>query len=316
MDKQTKISVRMNGKETTIQDNKTTKQDPWPNAYQQQAAALDNKYDPDDLIEFEKNHSSDDQADDWYKNINVRKKQKKIPPVVKVFAVSAVSAILVGVTIGFIMLGMFVGIDNGGEAVNGVASVPADGDTSTAAPDTENSPVTGDATETVTYSAQPLSAIFVQGGAYSSVESAEAAQQGFLSSGYPAVVWEKDGWHRVIMHVSNSQATVDQQISSFQSEGLETIDKAWTTEQTDVQLPSSEAEWLESFPKLWTTAITGEITIESWDEWVSSYPEDSSTTVQALQAEAKGLIEAINSDQSTQSSLLKMWKLYADIGKE
>ncbi|MDL4841670.1 hypothetical protein [Aquibacillus rhizosphaerae] len=313
MDNRKTISVKMNGKETTIQSDKHSNKDPWPITFNEQAASLDNNFNPNDLKEYEKNHTIED---DWYNSNNYKKKGKKIPPIVKIFIISAGSAILVGLTLGFIMLRMFVGLENGGEQTDASSSVVVDDDGQA----TTEQGKASDASGNVTYKMADLEASVIQAGAFSTIEKAEEWQQGIRDSGYLSMIWEKDGEFRLFVGISNSQAVIEKIVADMDSVGVESYDRQWISSGQETQLLESEIEWLKTFPELWNNSLSLEnLSASNWTDWLANYPKDSSEKVKALQTEANSFVEAIKNDESSnqkQIHLLNMWKLYSELSKE
>lgn len=303
----------MNGKDTVIQDNHSSKKS-IPNVYEQQAATVEKSFDPEDLIEYEKNHDPDD-VDDWVKEIKSKKKKKnsKIPPGLKLFGIAAASAAIIGVTLGFIMLRMFVGIDNDGQGSRAITSIA-----------TENTSTEGSSgVETTSLTIDALQAVVIQGAVLSSQSKAEEVQQQFSQAGIESMIWESNGQYHLFAGVSNTEQGLTEPAQAMTDSGLEIwAGKPWNTETVDVNVSESSGKWLQIFPELWRGTISSsDIASESskWEEWLTGYPDDASDQVALVKAEGDALIKSMDENKSTnalQVHLLKMWKLYQDLGKE
>ncbi|MRH42972.1 hypothetical protein GH741_09770 [Aquibacillus halophilus] len=322
MDKRKPISVRMNGKETSIKTN-SNDDNPWSSSHREQAAAAaDKDFNPDDLIEFEKaSRTNDDPEDDWYQLKKTNK--RSVPPMFKMFLLAAISAILVGVTLGFIMLRMFAGIDsNGVDQANTIQTMPP-GNTNTNENGTVVSPPSSAGNESLTI--ESLNAFVIQAGVFSTQEKAEEWQQNYQAVGYPTMTWERDGQFHVFAGLSGTKDGTDESESLMIDQGLEPYSgKPWSTEEMTVEVASDEKEWIQGFAELWKDALTAPSSDslggsrQDWEQWLSNYPEQSSEQVAALYQSGQQFVESLSQEKESlqlQVDLLTLWKHYFNIGK-
>ncbi|WP_138415527.1 SPOR domain-containing protein [Aquibacillus sediminis] len=318
MSKQPTVSVRMNGEKTDMFSNQ---EDESFTAYQEQAATVEQRFRPEDLVEYEKN---DDIDDDWYVE---KYRKRKLPPGFKVFAFAALAAIIVGVILGFVSLRMFAGIDdNQMQLAQSVQTLPTDGNGSATtdgqASDAANS---GNNSNAVQVPLEPLSAVVIQGGVFSSHAKAEEWQRQFNDAGYPTMIWETaDGQYRLFAGLFSSEQAADLTVADMGADGLEAYVRPWQPEVSTAEIAPSEQEWLETFTAQWQQAMEvlqseGTLSNEQggWEDWLSSYPETASTQTESLQLSGQQLVENIGSEQSSatlQMDLLQLWQHYVALG--
>ncbi|WP_186576264.1 hypothetical protein [Aquibacillus kalidii] len=322
MDNRKPISVKMNGKETFIRDHSQPQpkprpqKDSWTSSFEEQAAAVDKSFNPEDLIEYEKTEHSDEE--DWFSQLQSKKKKKpKVPKAVKLFGVAAAAAAIIGITLGFVMLRMFVGIDNDGEVAQGSGAMPAVSST--------NNDNKGGQASTTSFSTASLSAFLIQGGVFQSEEQAKATRQSFTDAGYASMLWQNDGSYHVFVGAGATSQDLDTLEAEMIDKGLEIYaGKPWQTEATEVSVTSAEAEWLKGFAEKWQAALSmnqADLSsgISSWEEWLKTAPKDASKQVSALQSVGNTFVKDVKdgaSSNNIQVHLLTMWNKYEQIGKE
>lgn len=144
---------------------------------------------------------------------NTQKKSSRFPKkrnntVIKQVWVSALTALGIGATFGFLMLALFTGeesvLDNaqGKEAqVNEVASLPVEEET------------------------LELAISLIQGGAFETIESANQAKEHFINGGYAAVVDETEQPYRLYIGLGTNKAHLQPLISAYEADGEDTYVK-------------------------------------------------------------------------------------------
>ncbi|MBM7572025.1 hypothetical protein [Aquibacillus albus] len=327
MDNYKTISIKLNGKESTIPSNNGQKNDSLESSYQEQAASIENSYEPDDLVEYEKKHNSGD-IDEWLNLNRPIKSHKRIPPVFKVFGFAAISATLIGVSLGFIMLRMFAGIDNEGvEAAQSTEiNPPAVTSTNEASNQTTEESNPGNSASTTALTLDGMEAYIVQGGVFSSMDQAQVWQQHFDSVGIPTMIWENGDEYRIFAGISDSEVYLDEKVSGMSNVDLELYIRPWQTDGFSVDVSSSAADWLEGFLMNWNSTLSlinqdsshSELAT-TWEQWLEKTPDTENSLLQGLSEEAKAFVEVVNDDASMnqlQIQLLHMWKAYTNIGKE
>ncbi|MDC3415675.1 hypothetical protein [Aquibacillus salsiterrae] len=326
MDNYKTISVKLNGKEAALTGEQKERES-WNSSFEEQAASTERLYDPEDLLEFEKNEDSGD-LDAWLESDVTYKRPKKIPPVFKVFGLAALSATVIGVSLGFIMLKMLAGIDDSGvqaaQTSNQVSS-PTVEQLDTNASENSTSKI-----NTVSTELQPMEAFIIQGGLVSTKEKASQIQDGFAQGGFPTMVWQDDSGFRIFVGIANQKADVEKAASSIKNANIEGMEdpyvRSWQTDSSTIELTKVESEWLTAFPDNWNKSLqaignTEQLTDAGllWEEWLDMIPETNNERLVKIQQEATNLVEGIKSAEDPkqlQIYLLQLWELYTSLSKE
>ncbi|WP_028783355.1 SPOR domain-containing protein [Thalassobacillus devorans] len=299
MDKQDKISIRMNGKETLIPREEEKAIEEVVTSQEEQAATAE-------VYEYE--HAEQKKVikpEAWKKHPYYKKKKrkKKLTSPVKNVIVSVVAALLLGLLLGFILLRMFVGITESDGATPS-STAPSTGDTENAAPVT-----TGRVTD-INLSA--VKAYVVQAGYFTSREKAEEWSENYIDEGYPTVIWEREGDVFLFTGLAGSYEAANAKASSLQADDLQTYVKPWEVAATE-KVNIKGAEPLSGFADLFYATMDGKETTEEWNQLAGRLPEND--TFKELKAAIKDLSES--SDRSQQDVLLlKVWKGYENILKK
>ncbi|UFT97924.1 hypothetical protein KO561_11965 [Radiobacillus kanasensis] len=311
MSKDKSISIRMNGKKTfsSSRDKKEDlEQKEWKSGFKEQAATMASSFDPDDLMEFEKTY--DLESEEW-RPPHKSKKKPGIPPVFKIFALAAGAAVLVGVTLGFIMLKMFAGIEEGTQEKATTTTTQTTSDTSDQGVSSgEGSSATGE------YTTDPLAATVVQAGVFSSNDNASKRTSKIESSGYAAMVWQQGEQFYVLTGLASSETAANTLSQSLTSNGVESIVKPWETTSATASLSEKGTEWVQQFPQLWkdSLALVGsgeESKIQnSWKEWIGAFPEGAGEKAKALFTAAQGVAEGGEQNRSNQIQIDMLKALY------
>ncbi|WP_053219024.1 hypothetical protein [Virgibacillus senegalensis] len=300
MDKHKPITVRIN-------DNKrkpvNAKQHDHPEAsdktVNEQAAALEKNLQGSSSPLF--NSPIEDGTSEWYQrktSVN-----KKVPRIFKVFIFAAISALMIGLTLGFIMLRMFAGIDESGDPQAVPSSyTSSQNDNPSAGAEQDSSAETGQ---------NGMTAFVVQGGVFSSNDKAEAWQKNFTDAGFPSMIWERDGQFYLFAGVADTEAAAKKIASAMTEKELETYVKPWQAETVGKNLAEGQAEWLQQFTILWQKSVsTGEIKATEWNDWLKLLPEDASEPLVQLhdQAEKMAADASDLSPKEGRIALLSLWK--------
>ncbi|QDP40748.1 SPOR domain-containing protein [Radiobacillus deserti] len=317
MAKDKAISIRLNGKKaiTSSEDQKEdVEHKEWKNSFREQAATMASSFDPEDLVEYEKNYDETD-YEDW-RPPKFSKKKAGIPPVLKVFAAAAGAAIIVGVTLGFVMLKMFAGIEEGSQETAGSAITQT---TNTAEKGASSGSESGAATGDV--NTEALAATVVQTGVFSSNENAAKRTSEIKGTGYAAMVWPQGEQFFVLTGLASSEQTAEALASSLTSSGVEAIVKPWETTSAKASVSEKGAEWIQQFPQLWKDSLTlleggkdSEIKAK-WKNWVNAFPKDAGEQAKSLLSVAEGVIKGGNLKNQTQINMLSTLYAYQQLGK-
>jgi len=285
VDKHKKIIVRENGKQITS-DTDTSDETKYKNRYmepyQDETAAM--------------REPEEESTPKLPKKSNLLKlntaQQNRNTSIFKTFVLPIASALIIGLILGFIMLRMFVNVEGNTANVNQQEQPPA------AANQTENA-AAGTEAEAGTEAAEvsPLSSYVLQGGVFSSMESAEAARVSYQEQGLPAVIWERDNQYFLFVGIAHTGEQIDAMEQSVQEMGLDAFSKEWSTQGANVELTESEAGWLENFQQEWeeglqTVSANQELPPDFMADTTGNVP-DSDRLITAAE-EASAITEAEN----------------------
>ncbi len=228
---------------------------------------------------------------------------------IKPFLLSSLSAILIGVVLGFIVLRMSTSatepeVDQGTTAPK--VEVAAD------EPNEEEEDTTSTNMDFVDIGA--MEAYVLQAGVYAEKENADEAAIELKNSGYSPIVWEEDQQFFVFTNVFSSEEHAKNSVAAMKEENIEVYVKLWTVEQQSLDITVEEAGFLEQYTAIWTETVEkhtmDEIdSLAEWEELVKQMPTSDVTEglvvyleENIVQAEAAIDIEQV---------LLETWQLYS-----
>ncbi|WP_117161307.1 SPOR domain-containing protein [Paraliobacillus sp. X-1268] len=310
MDNNNKITVKINNKKQNKQDSKNDSRDYLSDrpTWFEEAASLD-KEEIEEVDVFEKNsHLTDDSSSEKIKS------KKNNNSVVKAFIFTACGAIGISVILGFIILKMFVEIDDQDNlATNDRISSEATS-TNTGA---ETEVVDG---ESITLEA--LQAYVVQVGVFSTKEKATEWQDKIAASGYNAMVWNEGDQLRLFVGITPTEEGAKAIASDMEAKGLEAYARAWSTTERNAAFNPQVIEWLQTFPTLWTDTVqavnqdSDAEQVEVWTNWLEAAPEGLPESVTAWKDSIQKIATMITEGESRENKqlqLLEVWQLYQNI---
>ncbi|WP_077621357.1 SPOR domain-containing protein [Sediminibacillus massiliensis] len=293
MDKHKSITIRLGDKKVLGQEE-DSEENQLPEIYQEQAAALEASINTDSSLEEDELETRDKIE------YRIPPKKRKLSPLFKVFLFAAGSALLIGVTLGFIMLRLFAGIDSADKTADNSLSGTATA--SDLASDASNQE----------FMIPALSAFVIQGGVFSTLEKAEEYQQLFASSDFPSIVWKRDGQFYLFAGAAATEQAAKEEASALTAAGIDVYVKKWETDESAMTADNNEEQWLRDFAELWNESVVSQSTVtgSQWIAWAESNPDSNKEKFVQLEEEALNLAETMegSSTSSIQYSLLKMWK--------
>lgn len=228
----------------------------------------------------------------------------------KTFVMAAISAIVIGTCLGFIMLNMFDGIGtetNGGPSSGGVPAADTD---NAEAGETESN-------DTL----DPLRAFVLQGGVFSSEENATDWTNKFQKADHPAMVWERDNQFMLLAGIAASEEQAKELAEDFTDEDIYV--KEWSTEETDITTTKAESEWLKSFADVWKDSVQSlsddaSFTMDTWQQLLNQFPKGDKqlTAFQEQLQQALKQVKENDSKSAGQLFLLDQWLQYEKIGAD
>src|SRR5699024_2723194 len=142
--------------------------------------------------------------------------------VAKPLLLSVVSAVVIGVLLGFIVLKMSSG--GADVASENQPSQPASQGVE-AASKSENE----DQESQRMIQLNELKAYVLQAGVYSEKENTEEVVSTFQSQGYPATIWEEENQYYVFTHIFTTEEQAKDAVNQLEKNELEVYAKPWTT---------------------------------------------------------------------------------------
>ncbi|WP_117170442.1 SPOR domain-containing protein [Paraliobacillus sediminis] len=309
MDENNKITVKINNKKQQSQDSKDHSRDSYPEkiTWFEQAASVDK----DDRIEevdvFEKNHSTDSP-------LNNKKKSKSNSSVVKAFIFTACGAIGISVILGFIILKMFVEIDD--------KDTLATNDRISSEATRTNTDVAAETVDGESMTLEALQAFVVQVGVFSTKEKATEWQDKVVATGYNPMVWDEGDQLRLFVGITSTEEAAKSIASDMEAKGLEAYARAWSTTERNADFNPQVIEWLQTFPTLWTDTVEGvnqasdSEQLEAWKNWLAEVPEGLPENVTVWKESIEKIVTMIAAGESIedkQLQLLEIWQLYQRI---
>lgn len=308
MDENKKITVKINNKKLQTQDSRDNGWDfPDKPTWFEQAASVDKE---DKIVEvdvFEKNNLSDGP-------LHNKKKSKNNSSVVKAFIFTACGAIGISVILGFIILKMFVEIDDKDSlATNDRISSEAT---------TANTDVPAETVDGESMTLEALQAFVVQVGVFSTKEKATEWQDKVVATGYNAMVWDEGDQLRLFVGITSTEEAAKSIASDMEAKGLEAYARAWSTTERNAAFNPEVIEWLQTFPTLWTDTVEGvnqasdSGQLEALKNWLAEVPAELPENVTVWKESIEKMVTMIAAGESIedkQLQLLEIWQLYQKI---
>lgn len=219
------------------------------------------------------------------------------------FIITGLSAIVIGVLLGLILLKMFV--PSGEEPI---IVQPVNTDTEIVNPPTTD----GGQSELELPS---LQAHVIQAGVFSSVEQGEAWQATVNQSGYQSMLWHADEDIRLFTGVYPSEAEAKRVAEIMGEVNLDLYVREWSSPARTIEMEEPLIEWLIAFADSWrdttTLGMTDQIK-QDWSMWLESAPSNIPASVTHLQTRIEAYLEQPN-QATIELELLSWWYLYNQI---
>lgn len=264
------------------------------------------------LESFEEAASVDDIPEFTYKHTHKGKGKKSLRKyygkkqntALKSFGITALIAIVVGVSLGYIILRMFV--------VTEEAPLNPSTPTTSVQQDADNSTSTPASGETRSMHELPaLQGYIVQAGVFSSIEQAESFQENLEQAGVHSAVWATGEDVRLFTGVYSSEMEAK---SVTESDQVDLYARTWSTEAKEAEISEAVANWLTGFAQLWTSSLDGmtDEILGGWQEWLQTAPDDLPESTIPLYQDVDQFISQPNSGQ-VNVELVNWWHHYNQI---
>ncbi|EKN65858.1 hypothetical protein BABA_18227 [Neobacillus bataviensis LMG 21833] len=189
--------------------------------------------------------------------------------------ISGIFAILIGTTIGVVMLKLVISGPTDKKAVTDTPVVEEKGDT-------ENKPATGKTTSTAI---SPLTSNVIQGGKYTSKDGAKEALNELKSKGIPSQIVEIDGNQFIFLGIADSIETAKSLSTQYKERGVEgAFAKALSLDEKKVSdITNKEKVFLDEVPTIYQTlsaATSGALLTKT-------IPEDAAKAIGSIDEQLK-----------------------------
>ncbi|QGH35179.1 hypothetical protein GI584_14480 [Gracilibacillus salitolerans] len=303
MDNKKQISVQINQNKTDSSDRKSTNQSTLEDYIRENHHPV---MDEDQV--FKRKYTPDTNAFNRSQKPSFWSKYKS-------FLLSAITAIVIGSFLGFLMLKMFVDLDpeevafdqntSNGQAVTA---------TSDQSDEEENDTANVQAQEA--FQSKAFDFFVAQAGVYSNEDAANQLVQELKRDQIESMVWPRDENYHVFVsikstHEASKQFTASAFPSSYELYG----GKDWHINSSSISLSEEEQVWLTDLEGILDQMIEDNIDQAAIDQWLADEPSSISEEVQTLSTEIES-IKTTEDEQSSQVILLKILNQYENLANE
>ncbi len=228
--------------------------------HHEHASALEDSDKNERIPTFDRNHSLDEYDRKYAANI---KKLGNVKPII----VAAVSAVVIGICLGIIMLNMFDGIDDG---TNSEIEHTTASNTDTNTQDSEQT------LSSITL--QPIHAFVLQAGVFSTEANASQWSEKYQKAGFPTTIWQRDDQFFLLAGIAETKKQAESLKANFAD--FDIYVKEWNTKETEKQFTQPGNEWISSFAELWheslkTISAQETVSAEAWQNLLDGYPKQA-----------------------------------------
>ncbi|SER74765.1 hypothetical protein SAMN04487944_10997 [Gracilibacillus ureilyticus] len=264
----------------------------------------DSKKDPiEHLLEQEKKPVNYDTSPPVFQSVN-RPAKPGFWTTYRSFIYAALTAIIIGTFLGFIMLKIFVDMDpeevsfQNSEHVTSTVTA-SEGTKEVEQPDS-NLPV---------FKSNTHQAYVVQAGVFTSESAAIQLQNELKASNIPAMIWNRDNQYHLFTSVHSTSEASKKYLEAVKSDVEMYGGKAWTTVPVEVSVTESEKKWLQSFDTL-LPALLESKDVSGLEEWMAKKPAEISSTIESF---VKKTEELSGKEKLDSLSVLEIWYQYSKI---
>lgn len=216
------------------------------------------------------------------------KKKSKL----QVLLITTLSAVVLGVIIGAVMLKLLTSFDAEETEVN----------------------ATGQTSAALAEKSVLLTAYVLQGGVFSEKKNAEKWVKKYNKQGVPAVLWEREGNFYLFAGAAPAENQAREQAKKINSKKLDIYVKEWTAPIAKGTLLTAEKEWLKEFQAVWSNALqktdrSGGRSDDEWQKLIRKAPPESNACQQLTRTITSNLDKLTHENPGqVQQALLNIWK--------
>ncbi|WP_139220269.1 SPOR domain-containing protein [Gracilibacillus orientalis] len=233
----------------------------------------------------------------------------------KTFLISAITAVLIGSFLGFMMLKIFVDLDPEEVAFDQNTSNGQAVTTTSDQSDEEDS-ATANAQEQEDFQSKAFNFFVTQAGVFKNEDAANQLVQELKGDQIESMVWSRDDKYHVFVSVKTTHdASKQYTTNTFPSSYEMYPGKEWQTISATFSISDEEKAWLTDLEGILDQMIEDNIDETAVDQWLANEPSNTSEEIQALSAEIES-IKTAEYEQSSQVILLRLLNQYENVANE
>ena len=332
VDKSKKISIRINGEHTYLDRDELDKDEQVHEeiqvAHDEQASAIE-----DWMEEQEKKKQKQEKKQNRKPlsgmNLSVlerayplKRKKLSFPSTWKHLVMAGLSAVFVGIILGFVMLRLFSGLE--AQQTPNSEATPASTSVTGNQATTNSKPAAS--VQKQMYSLPTMKAFVVQAGIFSTKDKATAWQSDLAAEGITSYIWERENQFYLFAGVAPSKQEGEKIATYLKAQGFDTFVKDWSVTGQEVKVAQSEGQWIEKGMNYWSTFLapvasqidsgkgdTGNIVTQITD-WKKSIPGEATEKTAVLSNSMNQLHTSSQRFQSSKSTS-SLWEMQRDLLK-
>lgn len=279
----------MNGK--TANDNVNTSKNEARKSRNEHAAVMEESDHDERIPTFDRNHT-----------LQLYTKKRNRFTRYKSIIIAAVSAVVIGLCLGILMLNMFGGL---GDKIIGHT-------TDNSATNATSGPKQAAEEKLTSIEMEPIGAFVLQAGVFSTEANASKWSGKFGKSGFSTMIWKRDHQFFLLAGVAETEQQAD--VLAAQFADFDIYVKEWSTNKGTKQLTKDGKKWLASVINTWHESLAKvsaqeSISGEKWKDVIGQFPEQEKSLVnlyKQLKSSHQYLGKSnLNSDHVF---LLELWK--------
>lgn len=219
---------------------------------------------------------------------------------------ATLTAILIGLFLGVLMLNMFTNKENHASTNNPQQAVG------------QNDEDDMDQTETKPTTLKQMKAFVLQLGVFSGIENVSSWSETYQQEGYSSIHFHRDDQYFLFAGLAETKEKAKEFATTLLSDDIDVYVKEWITNEIEMELTAEESEWFTSFQEQWQTSLQSlerqeGVILNDWNNLIESYPTDSEKITQLVEV-IQLLTEAnTENDLELQNKILNIWKVYEKV---
>ncbi|WP_058307243.1 SPOR domain-containing protein [Gracilibacillus massiliensis] len=228
----------------------------------------------------------------------------------KSLILSALTAILIGSFLGFLMLKIFVDMDPEEVAFDSNSTNNQAVTASSEGEDEESKPANSD---TESYQGRAFNFFVTQAGVFSTEGGAEELVQELSADGIKGMVWHRDGSFHVFVGLHSTHEGSKQFASTnFSTENEFYAGKEWQTNSNEINVSEQEIEWLQTIEIKIEEQLSNTTELVEEGKWLDAIPEELTDSSKAMVNDIE-VLKDLEDEQAIQVQLLSILSKYENL---